>query len=57
MMDERLNRGTKVLEQLAKKHHHLPTLQEFTCVSCDHERDCEFAWDLYNTGGDCLASK
>jgi hypothetical protein len=29
----------------------------FTCANC-HDKDiCKFAWDLYNTNGDCLANK
>jgi hypothetical protein len=28
-----------------------------TCETCRSNDDCEFAWDLYNTNGDCLAEK
>lgn len=28
-----------------------------TCVSCKDNMKCKFAWDLYNTNGDCLAAK
>ena len=28
-----------------------------TCVSCPDNKDCIWAWDLYNISGDCLASK
>jgi hypothetical protein len=28
-----------------------------TCQGCPHNDTCEFAWDLYNTDGDCLALK
>lgn len=32
-------------------------LEDFTCHDCPHKATCEYAWDPYNTGGDCLASK
>lgn len=28
-----------------------------TCEKCWHNAVCEFAWDHYNTNGDCLAIK
>lgn len=28
-----------------------------TCFKCVDEKTCPFAYDLYNTNGDCLASK
>ena len=28
-----------------------------TCNDCADKDDCVFAFDLYNTSGDCLASK
>ncbi len=28
-----------------------------TCLGCGSRHDCEFAWDWYNTRGDCLAMK
>ena len=30
---------------------------EFTCDGCGHAPSCALAFDLYNTDGDCLASK
>jgi NAD-dependent dihydropyrimidine dehydrogenase PreA subunit len=30
---------------------------KFTCDDCASRCDCAFAFDLYNTDGDCLASK
>lgn len=30
---------------------------EFTCDNCAHMPECSLAFDLYNTNGDCLASK
>ena len=29
----------------------------FTCDTCKDNDNCEFAFDAYNTDGDCLASK
>lgn len=29
----------------------------FTCDDCPAKRVCQFAFDLYNTDGDCLAEK
>jgi hypothetical protein len=32
--------------------------EKFTCSKCDTETNgCEFAFDGYNTNGDCLAVK
>lgn len=31
--------------------------KQFTCYGCPQEPSCAYAWDLYNTGGDCLADK
>ena len=28
-----------------------------TCNSCSNKDNCKYAFDLYNTEGDCLASK
>ena len=28
-----------------------------TCNDCPDKETCNYAWDLYNTEGDCLASK
>jgi hypothetical protein len=28
-----------------------------TCLRCIHACRCEYAFDLYNTNGDCLATK
>lgn len=33
------------------------TREDFTCYNCPTMLNCEFAWDLYNTNGDCLAEK
>ncbi len=31
--------------------------REFTCCDCPCVKDCEYSFDLYNLGGDCLALK
>lgn len=31
--------------------------EDTTCWDCPLNKDCLFAWDSYNTGGDCLANK
>ena len=33
------------------------TVPEFTCVDCATVFQCQFAFDLYNTNGDCLMEK
>lgn len=33
------------------------TVDVFTCANCDIVKQCEFAFDPYNTDGDCLADK
>ncbi len=34
-----------------------PEPHETTCVDCNRRHSCNFAWDAYNTNGDCLAEK
>lgn len=31
--------------------------ENYTCSMCTDSKTCKYAWDFYNTGGDCLASK
>ena len=33
------------------------TIGTVTCHGCDQNAVCPWAWDLYNTDGDCLAEK
>ena len=28
-----------------------------TCDDCEDNKECKYAWDMYNTDGDCLAGK
>jgi hypothetical protein len=32
-------------------------LEDFTCHDCDARATCPFAWDMYNTNGECLEEK
>ena len=32
-------------------------ITDFTCYDCPLACNCRFAFDLYNTDGDCLAEK
>lgn len=34
-----------------------PTIEDFTCNTCHHWLYCEYAFDWYNTHGDCLQLK
>lgn len=33
------------------------TRTEMTCKDCEDNNTCPFAWDAYNTYGDCLMEK
>lgn len=35
----------------------LDNVRDLTCLDCPCVGECEWAWDAYNTNGDCLASK
>jgi len=32
-------------------------ITDYTCYDCPNRPACEFAFDLYNVHGDCLAEK
>lgn len=34
-----------------------PTFDEMTCATCPAALNCNYAFDTYNTDGDCLAEK
>lgn len=34
-----------------------PAPEDFRCFNCRSEPTCPSAWDMYNTGGDCLEEK
>jgi hypothetical protein len=46
------------MEKFQEKHDTLlKKLEWVTCVKCPHADTCDFAFDQYNTNGDCLAQK
>lgn len=64
--------GRKVWLRILQTHPHIQTdalrhcvsekfegevLTVFTCCDCPVVKECEYAYDLYNTDGDCLALK
>jgi hypothetical protein len=52
---KRDNTPLSYLQWLEKKL--LTTYKIFTCFECKVRETCEYAFDNYNTGGDCLANK
>ena len=52
------NPGTTPLSKIVRvlKTHGL-SLENTSCYICFNWRTCEYAFDTYNTHGDCLASK
>lgn len=40
-----------------KNNMKLSKVEDFTCNKCDMINKCVWAWDLYNTNGDCIYSK
>lgn len=56
--DELLNFRTARMQEL-KSSEFWPTFKDktFTCDGCGFVSKCVFAWDAYNTDGDCLAEK
>lgn len=46
----------EMLEE-ARKHGHFYSDTDITCKTCARIKGCPYAWDLYNTGDDCLAMK
>jgi hypothetical protein len=47
----------KAMKELADNGVAVPAKDEFICNNCPEVDTCEFAWDLYNTDGDCVADK
>lgn len=45
------------LRDLAEDGVRVPPKEQMTCFRCPEAETCRLAWDLYNTGGDCLAEK
>ena len=32
-------------------------IEDFTCHNCEDKENCQFSYDIYNIGGDCLEVK
>ena len=47
----------EAIAKLDKDGLYAPSKEEMTCNTCLDNTTCDLAWDLYNTGGDCLAAK
>lgn len=47
----------EIIDSLAKDGINVPSKEAMTCAQCVCADDCPYAWDLYNTEGDCLADK
>ena len=39
------------------RDHEEPKREDLTCFKCGENTACPYAWDWYNTNGDCLAMK
>jgi len=47
------------------KHNHdsipyendMDKIEKYTCYICGSNKNCKFAWDMYNIGGDCIIEK
>lgn len=44
-------------EKIEFKKKYNISMRFLTCHVCDNNHDCEYAFDAYNTDGDCLAVK
>ena len=47
----------ELIQSLEKDGMRVPAKEEMTCTTCPSAKDCDLAWDLYNTDGDCLMDK
>lgn len=45
----------KVMENIPPEHQ--TAMEAMTCYQCEKESTCKYAWDPYNTDGDCLMEK
>ncbi len=50
-------RALDLIEEQCAGTSYRPKPEDFTCWRCKEESECMSAWDLYNTGGDCLEEK
>ena len=53
--EERYNEDS--IRELGENGIPVPAKDMFTCNRCVDANTCRWAWDLYNTDGDCLANK
>jgi hypothetical protein len=54
---ERMGNAVDELHAAREAEEILQAEAPFTCNTCLIKDDCEFAFDLYNLHGECLASK
>ncbi len=54
---EEIREKKRKLAVLAAPHFTVTEDDVFTCDECGANDNCEYAFDLYNTHGDCLAEK
>ena len=47
----------QVIEEYQKNHSTITGIESFTCCDCPMVANCESAYELYNTDGDCLELK
>jgi hypothetical protein len=58
MIDEQIEyRIKKYNEEFTKMKFPLVKREDFTCNTCGAKDNCDWAFDLYNLSGDCLAEK
>lgn len=53
--EERYNEDS--IREMGESGFPVPAKDVFTCNKCVDADTCPWAWDLYNTDGDCLAYK
>jgi hypothetical protein len=51
----RFNSPKEIEEYLLKTYG--DEIKEYTCFNCESKNECRYAYDMYNTNGDCLSSK
>lgn len=57
-VDRLFEANKKHLETIARQSRVIEKLKDaVTCVGCAVNESCPYAWDGYNTNGDCLAEK
>jgi len=46
-----------IIDKMGEDGIFVPDEESMTCYKCPEAESCRFAWDPYNTDGDCLAAK